>query len=74
MDGMINRKDLKVDTISCKRRLVDFGSKNIAFVKIEHIPSSITVTEVDKTQIKARNKAMIELDRLVEIWETSMMD
>ncbi len=38
------------------------------FVRIEHIPSGITVTKHSTSQIKARDEAMEELKMLVELW------
>ncbi len=55
---MIEQDDLRVNAIR----------KN--FVKIKHIPSGITVTKENKSQVKAKEEALEELEMLVELWES----
>ncbi len=55
---MIEQDDLRVNVIR----------KN--FVKIKHIHSGITVTKENKSQVKAKEEALEELEMLVELWES----
>ena len=65
---MINPKDIKVDVLSHKSKGQRAGFPP-SFVRIEHLPSGITVTKSRTTQIAARDEAMEELEMLVELWE-----
>ena len=59
--------DTKVDVLTYKSKGMDVYPRN-QFVRIEHIPSGITVTKHSTSQIKARDEAMEELKMLVELW------
>ena len=67
----MNKKDYRIDTLG----RADGGMKVTCpanmFVKITHIKSNISVTGYGKSQIKARDMALIELERLVEKWQHS---
>ena len=64
---MINPEDLRVDVLSCKPKQFMVGN-NPTFVKIEHKPSKITVTKYNRSQYKAKEEGLEELEMLVEIW------
>ena len=64
---MINPEDLRVDVLSCKPKQLMVGN-NPTFVKIEHIPSKIAVTKYNRSQYKAKEEGLEELEMLVEIW------
>ena len=55
---MIEQDDLRINVIR----------KN--FVKIKHVTSGITVTKENKSQVKAKEEALEELEMLVELWES----
>jgi len=66
---MINDEDLKTHAFFNQRRRQDVATQTECFVKIEHIPSGISVTKHSgRSQIRARDEAMEELKMLVEIW------
>lgn len=67
---MIKSDDIQVNTFFNQRRKQDVATQTECFVKIEHIPSGITVTKHSgRSQVKARDEAMEELEMLVEIWK-----
>lgn len=65
--NMLNGNDLKIDTIAVKQKKQDVDN-NGWFVKIEHIESGITVTRFDRASVKAKAKAIGDLDLLIKIW------
>jgi protein subunit release factor A len=69
---MINPNELRIDCFfegtSRKGRMVIYPYR-CNFVKIAHIPSGITVTKESKSQVKAKQEALEELEMLVELWE-----
>ena len=64
---MIKPEELKIEILSCKPKQITVD-KLPTFVKIEHIPSKITVTKYHRSQYKAKNECIEELEMLVEIW------
>ena len=67
---LLNPKDLKVDVLFHKLKGQVVFPHRDQFVRIEHIPSGITVTKHStKSQIRARDEGLEELEMLVEIWE-----
>lgn len=63
-------EDLKIDVIGPVRHEVDVCHIPDVFVKIEHTPSGITVTKHSrKGSVYAKDRAMEELEMLVEIWK-----
>jgi len=64
---MIKPEELKVEILRCKQRQVTVDNQP-TFVKTEHIPSKITVTKYNRSQYKAKEECIEELEMLVEIW------
>lgn len=65
---MINPTELRIDVLACKPKKITVDN-NPTFVKLEHMPSRITVTKYNKSQYKAKEEAVEELEMLVELWE-----
>ena len=63
---MLKPEDLRVEVIR-KPMIVEVFPRN-EFVKITHLPSGISVTKHNNSQLKARNEALEELEVLVEIY------
>ena len=61
---MIEPKDLKVDVINKPMGEVVVYPRKF-FVKIEHIPTGITVSKIATSQLKAKEKCIQELEELV---------
>ena len=64
----MEEKDLKVELLPSKPKVITVDNMP-TFVKIEHMPSKITVTKYHRSQYKAKQEAIEELEVLVEIWE-----
>ena len=60
-------EELKVELIPRKPRIVTVDNLP-TFVKVEHVPSKITVTKYHRSQYKAKEEAIEELEILVELW------
>lgn len=62
-------KDIKLDIIKSKTRYLNVYKNRDRFVRVEHIPSGITVTKYHKSQIEAKKLAMLEINELIDLWE-----
>jgi len=63
------KEDIKIDIIKAKQ--LKSASNMSSFVRIEHLPSGLVVTEpsIVKSQVAAKDVALKKLKRLIEIWE-----
>ncbi len=67
---MIDLKDIKVSTFLRRRKDMDVATITTQFVKVEHMPSGITVTKhSERSQVRAKADCIDELELLVELWE-----
>lgn len=66
---MVDTKDLKVDVLT-RPRTGQNAWQPSGFVRVQHIPSGITVTKhSSRGQIRALDEAHAEIEMLVELWE-----
>ena len=65
---MIEPKDLKVDIINKPMGEVVIYPRKF-FVRVEHIPTGITVSKMSSSQLKAKEKCMQELEELVSQYD-----
>lgn len=67
----MNGEDYRIDIL----QRAEWGMRTTcpanSFIKITHIKSGISVTKYGKTQIKARDKALEELEEIVKKWENN---
>lgn len=63
----MNLEDFQIEIIAIKNHR-DYSYNTQRFVKITHIESNISVTKYGRSQIRARDEAMAEITRLVELW------
>lgn len=63
------RAYIKLDVIKSKSRYLNINENRDRFVRIEHIPSGITVTKYHKHQIEAKKLALVEINELIDLWE-----
>lgn len=64
---LLNPKDCTV-TVEMQKVGTVCVSPRMSYVKICHNPTGITVTKIEKSQIKAKDKALEELEFLLELW------
>jgi len=65
----LNLEDVQIEILARERYKTDITTLKGNFVKATHIPSGIAVTEYhNRSQIKARDAALLELKYLVSIW------
>lgn len=39
-----------------------------SYVKVEHIPSGIVVTKVGRSQLRAKEECLAEIEKMLEVW------
>ena len=64
---MLNPEDLRIEIIRNINN-VDVYPKAEEFIKVTHEPSGICVTKHNRSQIKAKDEALEELELLVELY------
>lgn len=64
----MNLEDFQIEIIAIKNHK-SYSYNTQRFVKITHIESGITVTKYGRSQIKARDEAMAEITRLIDLWK-----
>lgn len=62
-------KDIKVDVIKSVSPYITENQNRDRFVKLEHIPSGITVTKYHKSLMKAKKLAIKEIEELITLWK-----
>lgn len=66
------QEDIKLNVIKTNCEGIAVTENKDRFVKVEHIPSGITVTEWSQSQPKARDLAMFKLEQLFNLWNKSI--
>lgn len=66
------QEDIKLNVIQVNCKGLGTTENRDRFVKVEHIPSGITVTEWSQSQPKARDLAMFKLEQLFNLWNSSI--
>lgn len=68
----VNPADLKVGILE-KKPNKQVKYPRIFFIRLEHIPTGISVTKFDKSQLLALDRCLTELDILVNEYESSQI-
>ena len=66
------QEDIKLNVIKTNCEGIAVTENKDRFVKVEHIPSGITVTEWSQSQPKARDLAIFKLEQLFNLWNSSI--